>query len=63
MNQYLYNLQDELYKPDKSSQLFVAECINVMKERMGERGGDPDEIVDPYEVYKDDEGYDYFFVA
>ena len=40
---------------------FIEELLSELNQRIDQHGLSID--VDPYEIYKDDEGYDYYFVA
>ena len=54
------SLQEEL-NPNVPNGKFIEELLSDVNHRIEETGLSID--VDPYEIYKDDEGYDYYFVA
>lgn len=54
------SLQEEL-NPNVPNEKFIEELLSDVTHRIEETGLSID--VDPYEIYKDDEGYDYYFVA
>jgi len=54
------SLQEELNQ-NEPIEKFVQGLLGDLNQRIDENGLTVD--VDPYEIYKDDEGYDYFFVA
>jgi len=56
----LTSLQEEL-NPNVPNEKFIEELLSDVNHRIEENGLSID--VDPYEIYKDDEGYDYYFVA
>ena len=41
---------------------FIEELLSQLNHRIDENGLSGIDV-DPYEIYKDDEGYDYYFVA
>ena len=54
------SLQEEL-NPNVPNGKFIEELLSELNHRIDQNGLSID--VDPYEIYKDDEGYDYYFVA
>ena len=51
--------ESQLTEPD--TKLFIEDLIKILKKVAQKRRASID--VDPYEIYKDDEGYDYVFVG
>ena len=51
--------ESQLSEPD--TKLFIEDLIKILKKVAHQRRTSID--VDPYEIYKDDEGYDYVFVG
>ena len=55
--------RDDLYTNRNSTKKeYVQFCIDLINNRIVSQSLDVEQV-DPYEVYKDDEGYDYVFVA
>ena len=55
------SLQEEL-NPNVPNGKFIEELLSQLNHRIDENGLSGIDV-DPYEIYKDDEGYDYYFVA
>jgi len=55
------SLQEEL-NPNVPNGKFIEELLSQLNHRIDQNGLSGIDV-DPYEIYKDDEGYDYYFVA